>query len=120
MHSGEALPAVPSGWLLKDAIVQMSSKGLGMLAVVDAEQRLLGIFTDGDLRRLFQYCDHIAQMKIDDVMHANPKTISADKLATEAWKMMQDSLINGLLVVDEQQRLIGALNMHDLLQARII
>ena len=120
MHSGEALPAVPSGWLLKDAIVQMSSKGLGMLAVVDAEQRLLGIFTDGDLRRLFQYCDYIAQMKIDDVMHVNPKTISADKLATEAWKMMQDSLINGLLVVDEQQRLIGALNMHDLLQARII
>ena len=120
MHKEEALPAVLLGTPLKEAIVRMSEKGLGMLAVTDAEGRLKGVFTDGDLRRLFQERDSFAGLKVDDIMHASPKTISADRLATEALKAMQSGHVNGLLVVKENGVLIGALNMHDLLMARII
>ncbi|WP_373795431.1 SIS domain-containing protein [Neisseria dentiae] len=120
MHGGESLPAVVSGTLLKDAIVIMSEKGLGMLAVTDGTGRLKGVFTDGDLRRLFQQRDNFAGLTVDEIMHANPKTITADKLATEALKQMQQSHINGLLVVEEGGVLTGALNMHDLLKARIV
>lgn len=120
MHSGESLPAVTDGTLLKDAIVRMSEKGLGMLAVTDEEGRLKGVFTDGDLRRLFQQRDNFAGLTVNDIMHANPKTIAADKLATEALKHMQQNHINGLLVVKENDVLVGALNMHDLLKARIV
>ena len=83
MHKDEALPAVLLGTPLKEAIVRMSEKGLGMLAVTDVEGRLKGVFTDGDLRRLFQERDSFAGLKVDDIMHASPKTISADRLATE-------------------------------------
>lgn len=120
MHKDEALPAVLLGTPLKEAIVRMSEKGLGMLAVTDAEGRLKGVFTDGDLRRLFQERDSFAGLKVDDIMHASPKTISADRLATEALKAMQSGHVNGLLVVEENGMLIGALNMHDLLMARIV
>lgn len=120
MHKDEALPAVLLGTPLKEAIVRMSEKGLGMLAVTDAEGHLKGVFTDGDLRRLFQERDSFAGLKVDDIMHASPKTISADRLATEALKAMQSGHVNGLLVVEENGVLIGALNMHDLLMARIV
>lgn len=120
MHKDEALPAVLLDTPLKEAIVRMSEKGLGMLAVTDAEGRLKGVFTDGDLRRLFQERDSFAGLKVDDIMHASPKTISADRLATEALKAMQSGHVNGLLVVEENGVLIGALNMHDLLMARIV
>ncbi len=120
MHKDEALPAVLLGTPLKEAIVRMSEKGLGMLAVTDAEGRLKGVFTDGDLRRLFQERDSFAGLKVDDIMHTSPKTISADRLATEALKAMQSGHVNGLLVVEENGMLIGALNMHDLLMARIV
>lgn len=120
MHKDEALPAVLLGTSLKEAIVRMSEKGLGMLAVTDAEGRLKGVFTDGDLRRLFQERDSFAGLKVDDIMHASPKIISADRLATEALKAMQSGHVNGLLVVEENGVLIGALNMHDLLMARIV
>ena len=120
MHKEEALPAVLLGTPLKEAIVRMSEKSLGMLAVTDAEGRLKGVFTDGDLRRLFQERDSFAGLKVDDIMHASPKTISADRLATEALKAMQSGHVNGLLVVEENGVLIGALNMHDLLMARIV
>ena len=120
MHKDEALPAVLLGTPLKEAIVRMSEKGLGMLAVTDAEGRLKGVFTDGDLRRLFQERDSFAGLKVDDIMHASPKIISADRLATEALKAMQSGHVNGLLVVEENGVLIGALNMHDLLMARIV
>lgn len=120
MHGGENLPAVVSGTLLKDAIVIMSEKGLGMLAVTDGSGRLKGVFTDGDLRRLFQQRDNFAGLTVDEIMHANPKTITADKLATEALKHMQQNHINGLLVVEEDGLVVGALNMHDLLKARIV
>ena len=120
MHKDEALPAVLLGTPLKEAIVRMSEKGLGMLAVTDVEGRLKGVFTDGDLRRLFQERDSFAGLKVDDIMHASPKTSSADRLATDALKAMQSGHVNGLLVVEENGVLIGALNMHDLLMARIV
>lgn len=119
MHKG-GLPAVRLGTPLKEAIVSMSEKGLGMLAVTDGQGRLKGVFTDGDLRRLFQECDNFTGLSIDEVMHTHPKTISAERLATEALKVMQANHVNGLLVTDADGVLIGALNMHDLLAARIV
>ncbi|MBW3894035.1 KpsF/GutQ family sugar-phosphate isomerase [Neisseria meningitidis] len=120
MHKGGGLPAVRLGTPLKEAIVSMSEKGLGMLAVTDGQCRLKGVFADGDLRRLFQECDNFTGLSIDEVMHTHPKTISAERLATEALKVMQANHVNGLLVTDADGVLIGALNMHDLLAARIV
>lgn len=120
MHKGGGLPAVRLSTPLKEAIVSMSEKGLGMLAVTDGQGRLKGVFTDGDLRRLFQECDNFTGLSIDEVMHTHPKTISAERLATEALKVMQANHVNGLLVTDADGVLIGALNMHDLLAARIV
>ncbi|MBW7994616.1 KpsF/GutQ family sugar-phosphate isomerase [Neisseria meningitidis] len=120
MHKGGGLPAVRLGTPLKEAIVSMSERGLGMLAVTDGQCRLKGVFTDGDLRRLFQECDNFTGLSIDEVMHTHPKTISAERLATEALKVMQANHVNGLLVTDADGVLIGALNMHDLLAARIV
>ncbi|MBH5834228.1 KpsF/GutQ family sugar-phosphate isomerase [Neisseria meningitidis] len=120
MHKGGGLPAVRLGTPLKEAIVSMSEKGLGMLAVTDGQCRLKGVFTDGDLRRLFQECDNFTGLSIDEVMHTHPKTIAAERLATEALKVMQANHVNGLLVTDADGVLIGALNMHDLLAARIV
>ena len=120
MHGGKHSPAVTEGTLLKDAVVIMSEKGLGMLAVTDREGRLKGVFTDGDLRRLFQQSESFTGLTVNDVMHAEPKSIHPDKLATEALKEMQRHNISGLLAVDENGLLVGALNMNDLLQARIV
>lgn len=120
MHGGDALPAVVSGTLLKEAIVRMSEKGLGMLAVTDEAGRLKGVLTDGDLRRLFQKCETFAGLTVNDVMHPNPKSIAPNRLATEALKEMQQNHVNGLLVVEGDGMLVGALNMHDLLAARIL
>lgn len=80
----------------------------------------MGVFTDGDFRRLFEKRDSFSGLRVDDIMHLQPKTIHEEKLATEALKKMQENQINGLLVVNEHNILVGALNMHDLLVARII
>ena len=120
MHSGDNSPAVTEDTPLKDAVVIMSEKGLGMLAVTDQGGRLKGILTDGDLRRLFQKCETFAGLTVNDVMHPNPKSIAPDRLATEALKEMQQNHVNGLLVVEGDGILVGALNMHDLLAARIL
>lgn len=122
MHSGSELPAVFEHTLLKDAIIRMSETGLGMLGIVDSDGVLTGIFTDGDLRRLFQKAETIdlKTLAMAEVMHHNPKSIVADRLATEALRVMQNHKIGGLMVVDASQKLIGALNMHDLLKARIV
>ena len=120
MHQDDALPAVRLGTPLKEAIVSMSEKGLGMLAVTDNEGRLKGVFTDGDLRRLFQQRDRFDGLTVDKIMHPSPKTIPAERLATEALKVMQANHVNGLLVTDADGVLTGALNMHDLLMARIV
>lgn len=120
MHSGQALPKVGLGTDLKDVVVMMSEKSLGFAAVVDEAGHAVGIFTDGDLRRLFQTRDDLKNICIDDVMAPNPKTIRADKLANESLHVMQKNRVGGLLAVDEHNVLVGALNMQDLLRAGIV
>ena len=119
MHSGDALPAVAEGTPLKTAVVAMSEKSLGMLAVIDQQGSLKGIFTDGDLRRLLEIRDSLAGLTVDEIMKPDPVTIAPDKLAAEAAKLMQQKRIGGLLVTDNG-RLVGALNMHDLLRERVV
>lgn len=120
MHSGEALPKVPGTALLTDALLEMSRKGLGMTAVVGDADRLLGLFTDGDLRRTLDKTLDIRAARVAEVMTRNPRTIGPGKLAAEAVQMMDQHKINGLLVVDADGRLVGALNMHDLLRAGVV
>jgi arabinose-5-phosphate isomerase len=121
MHSGDAVPRVSSDTSLSDALVEMSRKRLGMTAVVDADGRLLGLYTDGDLRRtLDDRGVDLRTTRIDDVMTRAPKTIASDALAVEAARMMEAHQINALLVLDDQHRVVGALNIHDLLRARVV
>lgn len=120
MHTGENIPAVREGVLLSNALLEMTRKGLGMTAVINAQNRVAGIFTDGDLRRALDQGIDIHTTPIAQIMTANCKTLGADLLAAEALQMMQRYRINALLVVDEQQQLIGALNMHDLLRAGVL
>ncbi|MCQ4144962.1 KpsF/GutQ family sugar-phosphate isomerase [Vogesella sp. AC12] len=120
MHGGEALPRVNSGSSLKDALLEMTRKGLGMTAVCAADGQLLGIFTDGDLRRTLDKSLDLAGLRIDDVMARQPRTIESHRLATEAANEMEHHKINGLLVTDRAGNLVGALNMHDLLKAGVV
>lgn len=120
MHTGDELPVVRPDTPFADLIVCMSEKGLGMVAVADEAGYLKGIFTDGDLRRLFQQQRDFSGLTAQAVMGAQPKTITPNRLATEALKTMQQNRVNGLPVCDEAGRLLGALNMHDLLKARIV
>ncbi|MFW6021121.1 MAG: KpsF/GutQ family sugar-phosphate isomerase [Guyparkeria sp.] len=119
MHTGEQLPRVGPRQSVKQALLVMSSGGLGMTAVVDDDGRLLGLFTDGDLRRLLDRSDFDLDCPIERVMTPDPRTCPANVLAAEAMAMMERDKINGLLVVDEHKRLVGALNMHDLLRAGV-
>jgi len=120
MHKDEALPRVLQGTAFREALLEMTRKGLGMTAVVDSEGGLVGVFTDGDLRRCLDQNVDVARTTIDAVMTRNPKTISEDALAAEAVHVMEAGKINGLLAIDEQGRLMGALNMHDLLRAGVV
>lgn len=120
MHQGEALPVVRASAPFRDALLEMTRKGLGMTAVLDEEGVLVGIFTDGDLRRCLDRGLDIQSTRIGDVMIRAPKTISQDLLAVEAVHLMEAGKINGLLVLDAEQRLVGALNMHDLLKAGVV
>jgi arabinose-5-phosphate isomerase len=120
MHSNEALPVVSENSSLHDALEMMSAKGLGMTAVVDEQGCLCGVYTDGDLRRTLNKPIRIHQLKVGEVMTRNCRTVAPDMLAAEALQMMDEKKINGLLVVDEQQQLIGAFNMHDLLRAGVM
>lgn len=121
MHGGDDVPRVPQTASLSEALVEMSRKRLGMTAVVDADGRLAGLFTDGDLRRtLDNPALDIRQASIAEVMTRAPKTIGADQLAVEAARMMETYKISGLIVVDGEQRPVGALNIHDLLRARVV
>lgn len=119
MHTGETLPRIGPRQTVKQALLVMSSGGLGMTAVVDENERLLGLFTDGDLRRLLDRSDFDLDCPIERVMTPDPRTCPANVLAAEAMAMMERDKINGLLVVDEHKRLVGALNMHDLLRAGV-
>ncbi len=121
MHKGDDVPRVSPDAGVSAALVEMTRKHLGMTAVVDADQRLLGVFTDGDLRRALD--DEGVDLRVSTVaalMNCDPKTISADKLAAEGAQVMEKYQIQALLVVDDQQRVVGALNIHDLLRARVV
>lgn len=120
MHTGERLPKVQRGTSLRDALLEMTRKGLGMTVVVEHDGRLAGIFTDGDLRRTLDKGIDVRQSLIDDVMTARGKTANADMLAAEALKIMEDHKINSLVVIDATGLPIGALNMHDLLRAGVM
>ena len=120
MRSGERLPMVREDAMLGTALLEISKKGVGMTAVVDAGQRVLGIYTDGDLRRTLEKKLDFNATPVRDVMSANPRCIGPDALAAEAVQMMEQYNISQMLVVDEQHRLVGALNMHDLLHAKVI
>ncbi|WP_420009390.1 KpsF/GutQ family sugar-phosphate isomerase [Xanthomonas sacchari] len=120
MHRGDELPKVREDASLSEALVEMSRKRLGMTAVVDADDRLLGLFTDGDLRRALDSALDVRQTRIAEVMTRQPRTIGADQLAAEAARLMETHQINGLIVVDAAGRAVGALNIHDLLRARVV
>ncbi|MBR6877583.1 MAG: KpsF/GutQ family sugar-phosphate isomerase [Neisseriaceae bacterium] len=120
MHKNQDLPAVLEHTFLRNAIIQMSEKGLGLLGITDDSGSLKGVFTDGDLRRLFEQHNNLSSFTISDVMTANPITISPNALASEAVKLMQQKSINSLLVTDQQGKLVGALNVNTLLQARVL
>ena len=121
MHVGAEVPRVRPDASISQALVEMSSKRLGMTAVVDADGKLLGLYTDGDLRRSLDD-DHVdlRHTRIDAVMTVAPKTIDAEALAVEAAQLMEAHKINALLVTDRDGRVVGALNIHDLLRARVV
>ncbi|CAG8865853.1 Arabinose 5-phosphate isomerase KdsD [Pseudomonas fluorescens] len=120
MHSGAELPQVQRGTLLKEALLEMSRKGLGMTIIAEADGRLAGIFTDGDLRRSLDRNIDVHTTLIDEVMTVHGKTARPDMLAAEALKIMEDHKIGALVVVDKADLPVGALNMHDLLRAGVM
>ena len=120
MRSGAAVPSVPPDASLSELMREMSAKGLGATAVVDAQQQVLGIFTDGDLRRLIEKGADLRAMCAADMMHANPRTLDAASLAVDAVALMEQYRITSVLVVDETGRLCGALNTNDLMRAKVI
>lgn len=121
MHAGEQAPSVKQDVSLSEALLEMTRKGLGMTAIVDDDNKVVGVFTDGDLRRVLDQGEiNVHNTRIADVMTANCKTVTPDKLAAHTLHMMQQYKINALPVVDEQQRLVGAMNMHDLLRAGVM
>ena len=120
MRTGEAVPMVAPDTLLSEALLEVTRKGLGMTAIVDGERRLLGIFTDGDLRRTMDHGVNVHTTQVQDVMTRRAKTASRGMLAAEALQIMESAKINGLMVVDESGHLIGALNMHDLLRSGVV
>jgi arabinose-5-phosphate isomerase len=121
MHGGDEVPSVRADVSVSAALVEMSRKRLGMTAVVDETGHLLGLYTDGDLRRtLDDAAIDLRRTRIDAVMTRQPRTIGTEALAVEAAQMMEAHQINALLVVDGANRLVGALNIHDLLRARVV
>jgi len=114
MRTGDRIPTVSADVSLRDALLEMTDKGLGMTAIVDADRHILGIYTDGDLRRTLDGGADIRSTLIRDVMHANCKTTSADVLAAEALRLLEANKITSLLVADDDHHLVGALNIHDL------
>ncbi|MDX1589984.1 MAG: KpsF/GutQ family sugar-phosphate isomerase [Oleiphilaceae bacterium] len=120
MHSGERLPRVQQDTLMGEALLEISRKGLGMTSVVDDQDHVIGIFTDGDLRRTLDQKLDIQTTPIGKVMTTGGRTVRPDILAAEALKIMEQNKINGLLVTDSDNRLVGALNMHDLLRAGVV
>lgn len=121
MHTGDAIPLVNTDYSLKQTLLEMTSKGLGMAGVIDPESsKLVGIYTDGDLRRTFEKMPNIETALVKDYMTANCVTIDAERIATEALNLMHDRKINALMVIDQNNLVQGALNIHDLLRAGVV
>lgn len=120
MHSGNQIPAVSQNATLAEAVLEISRKGLGMTAIVDDAQQVLGIYTDGDLRRTLAKQSNFNSVLVSSVMSRNPHSILPDALAVEAVQIMEEYNISQLLAVDSSNKLVGALNMHDLLRAKVI
>jgi arabinose-5-phosphate isomerase len=120
MRSGEHIPSVGAGTTMFDALMEITSKGLGMTAIVDAERHLLGVFTDGDLRRALDRAADLRATHMEQVMTRNPKSVHPGTLAAEAVHVMEANRITSLIVTDENLKVVGALNVHDLLRAGVI
>ena len=120
MRSGDAVPSVGPETSLVEALLEVTRKGLGMTAIVDAEGRPVGVFTDGDLRRVIERMHDFSNVQIRDVMHANPRRVRPEQLAVDAVAVMEEFRINQMLVVDQDDRLVGALHIHDLTRAKVI
>ena len=120
MRSGGQVPSASADASFTELMREMSTKGLGASAVVNAQRQVLGIFTDGDLRRLVETGVDLRSLKAQDVMHANPRTVRADALAVETVALMEQHSITSVLVVDAAGKLCGALNSNDLLRAKVI
>jgi arabinose-5-phosphate isomerase len=120
MRTGDAIPAVLPTVPLPQALMEITRKGMAMTAVVDEHNHPIGVFTDGDLRRLIEQVQDFSTVRIADVMHKNPRTISPDQLAVDAVQMMEEFRINQLLIADADGVLVGALHIHDLTRAKVI
>ncbi|NWG74528.1 MAG: KpsF/GutQ family sugar-phosphate isomerase [Rubrivivax sp.] len=120
MRTGDALPRVGPAAAFGELLREMTGKGLGFAVVVDAAERVLGIFTDGDLRRLIEQGGDLRTLRAGEVMHANPRTIRAGAIAVDAATLMEQHRITSVLVVDDGGRLVGALNTNDLMRAKVI
>ncbi|QCP48154.1 KpsF/GutQ family sugar-phosphate isomerase [Trinickia violacea] len=120
MRTGDQLPKVLDNATVRDALFQLTAKRMGMTAIVDEHDRVEGIFTDGDLRRVLERTGDFRELPIAEVMTRAPRSIGADHLAVEAVELMERHRINQMLVVDEAGKLIGALNMHDLFSKKVI
>lgn len=120
MHQGDEIPRVAPGTLLKDALYEISAKGLGMTTIIDAQGQLQGVFTDGDLRRALDAGCDIMQTQVDSVMTQHGKIVNPQAMATEAARLMEENRIYTLIVVDDSGALNGVIRMHDLLQANVI
>ena len=120
MHTGDGIPCVGMNAPIIEALLESSQKSLGMTAIVDEHNKVKGIFTDGDLRRALQKNIDLQTTPIHQVMTPNCKTIRRGLLAAEALEIMETRKINGLLIVDENDVLVGALGMHDLLRAHVL
>lgn len=120
MHKDHEVPRVPPSMPLQNALLEMTEKGFGMTTVIDNDGRLIGVFTDGDLRRVFDAKIDLSSASIQDVMSDNPKKIGLDILAAEALTTMENSSITALVVEDQHQRPVGIVHMHDILRAGVV
>jgi arabinose-5-phosphate isomerase len=120
MHTGEGIPRIQADGPLSEGLLEMTRKGLGMTTVFDERNQLVGVFTDGDLRRAIDESLDLLTTLMRDVMTPRGRTIQPDLLAAEAVRMMQTYKITSLLVVDEKDELVGVLHIHDLLRAGVM
>jgi arabinose-5-phosphate isomerase len=120
MRTGDAIPSVPDTATFSEAVVEVSRKGMGMTAITHGSSRVVGIFTDGDLRRALETGSDLRSLGVRRLMKENPRSVGPDQLAAEAAELMEQYKISQLLVVDSDHHLVGALNMHDLMRAKVI